>query len=190
MGVEIIGPSPLLPGSAPAATRWRSGQYYTSPAVSAAATAAPTQNTMRAHPLDVPHDVTVDRIAVEVTGAGGAGSVVRLGIYLDDGTGVPGALLLDAGAGIDGTSATGQAITISQALSRGRLWLACVSQVGTVPTMRALAGGVAGVDLGTTIATNVAVGYQSGTSTSGALPASFGTPTGGVVVPKIMVRVV
>lgn len=188
MGIEFQR-GYLTKGSAAASIRWRSGYYYTTTGVSSSATAAPPLNTMRCIALDVPYPMPIDRIGVEITSAGGAGSVVRLGVYKDDGTGLPGALLFDAGAGIDGTSTGGPAITVSQTLPQGRVWLAYVAQVGTVPTCRGVVIGTQGIDIGTTPSGTNAQGYQSGTSVSGALPASFGTPTSAVVPPKIAVRV-
>jgi len=96
-------------------------------------TGVPTQDSLRATPFHVAVQTNFDQIAAEVTGVIAA-STVRLGVYADDGRGLPGALLLDAGT-INGNSATVQAIAINLNLSPGRYWLCAVSQ-GGAPTMR------------------------------------------------------
>lgn len=75
-----------------------------------------------------------DRITCRVT-TGGAGSVVRLGIYLPASNGYPGNLLLEAPSTIDGNSATNHEITISQYIPPGRIWYAGVAQGGVAPAM-------------------------------------------------------
>lgn len=79
------------------------------------------------HPFPIPRALTATRIGVDITIVGSAGSLVRMGIYLDDGTGKPGALLLDAGTVI-GTGAGLILATISQALSPGFVWVGAVNQ--------------------------------------------------------------
>lgn len=119
-------------------------------------------------PLLIEKACTVDRIGLEVTGAGAATCVIRLGIYADDG-GVPGSLIIDAGT-IDGTSATYQEITISQALSVGRIWLTCVQQVTGTPTVRANRYGP-GVPMSSSA-------QLSGAAERGSLRVSAGVPSG------------
>jgi len=127
--------------------------------------------TLRGMGVYIPTAKTIDRIGAEVTSAGESGSVVRLGIYNDDGTGYPGALLLDAGT-IDGTSATVQPITISQAVNAGLYWFVAAVQAAptTQPTLRVVSA-----------ATNAISGSAGGSAaspTSGALGFSQGSVTG------------
>jgi hypothetical protein len=111
----------------------RTGFYQTMPGPTA--TSPMGVGYIVAVPFSSPIAFTATKIGLNITGAGSAGSTVRLGIYNDDGAGHPGTLLLNAGT-IDGTSATFQEITISQALKAGTVyWLAlivttasCVSQ--------------------------------------------------------------
>lgn len=86
-------------------------------------------------PFPVIRDITVDRIAAEVTTAASAGKHARLGIY-QNGTNLhPGSLLLDAGEVlVDSTGA--KAITIDQSLTKGLYWIALVAESGT--TFRSL----------------------------------------------------
>ncbi len=91
-------------------------------------------NQLLVQPFLAARNITVDRIAVQITIAGGAGTLVRLGIYRDNGAGYPGVLLLDAGS-VPADGATGnKTITISQALTKGLYWTALISD-GT-PTIR------------------------------------------------------
>jgi hypothetical protein len=83
-------------------------------------------------PLMLPVNNTPDRLGIEVTSAGSAGSVHRLGIWADN-NGVPGTLLLDAG--VVATDTIGiKEITISQALSANTLYWAGVAQQGAPAT--------------------------------------------------------
>ena len=118
-----------------------------------------------ASPIVTDQAMTITRLGIEVTSAGGAGSVVRLGIYADS-SGLPGSLVLDAGT-INGTSATYQEITISQALSAStRYWLMAVAQIGGNVTLRAARGGV-----------SVPMAYTSTVNEAAALRFTTGYPT-------------
>ena len=112
----------------------RTGEYYSSD-TNLSATLAITANELYGVPLVVARNITVDRIAFEVTGAGAGGTTARMGIY-NNGTNLyPGTLLLDAGT-VSVASTGIKAITIAQALPKGIYFLALVSD-GT-PTIRAV----------------------------------------------------
>ena len=88
-------------------------------------------NQLYAMPFPLEINRVADRLVVDITAQ--AGEKIRMGIYLDNGSLLPGVLLLDAGEIT--LSATGEiAYTISQALTKGTIWLAFVSN-GT-PTIR------------------------------------------------------
>lgn len=107
----------------------RSGEYYGSQLEASTQTSPVSANQLYGNPIVVPATATYDRIAC-YTSSGAAGNV-RQGIYQDNG-GIPGALVLDAGAMAVG--ATSNVITISQSLSGpAKYWLACVFSAG--PTM-------------------------------------------------------
>lgn len=133
----------LLIPSIPPLVRHRSGFYYPAHGV-ITGTLAPSENAARAMPFWLPAPRHADRIGVEVTSAGEAGSVVRLGIYADgDEESKPGDLIVDAGT-IAGDGATGfKAVTISEDLPAGLVWLVVVAQSATTtrPTMRTLSSG-------------------------------------------------
>lgn len=80
-------------------------------------------------------DITVDRIAIDVTIAGAGGTKARLGIY-NVGTNLyPGSLLLDAGTvAVDATGV--KSITINQSLTKGLYFTALVSD--GIPTIAGL----------------------------------------------------
>lgn len=102
-------------------------------------TGAPSNGVLRLTPKFIPVAVRIDRLGVEVTSAGEAGSVVRLGVYADDGTMRPGALVVDGGT-VDGTSATAQSVTVDVALERGWYWFGAATQLApaTQPTLRTI----------------------------------------------------
>lgn len=131
-------------------------------------------------------------LTIAATGSGSGGSlvisgcVIRLGIYADNGSGFPGALVIDAGT-IDGHSATVQEITISQALSAGTYWFGAVVQgvTTTQPTMRTGTPAFAPISSSTIPATNaIYFGYAAGGTVNNGLPNPFNSPspsgTGGV----------
>lgn len=98
------------------------------------ATYAIEADTLFATPFVIARDLTVDRIAIEVTGLVDP-SNARLGIYRNSSEALlyPGSLLLDAGA-IDSATTGIKAITIDQALVKGTYWAALISN--DTPTIR------------------------------------------------------
>lgn len=93
----------------------------------------PTEAQLRACSFVVNTTTTIDRLGLNIYSVGTTGSVIRLGIYADDGSYGPGALILDAGT-VPGTSTgTGdRAIVLDPVLTltAGTYWLACVNQGG------------------------------------------------------------
>jgi hypothetical protein len=88
-------------------------------------------------PLRVDTGFNVVGIGIEVTTAGQAGAVLRLGIYIDSGS-APGALLLDAGT-VAADSTGIKTLPISATLTAGWWWLAALPQncPTTLPVTRA-----------------------------------------------------
>lgn len=112
------------------------GRWVTLSANQVRSSNAPTQGQMRGFPVWLDAG-TLDRIGVEVTKEGSAGAVLRLGIYADNGKGLPETRVLDAGT-IDATILGTHEITISQVVTSGVYWLVCASQGGptTPPQFR------------------------------------------------------
>ena len=160
-GLEYATPSSGggKPSAVFASGFWTSIPGYTDSALALA------QDVPLAVPIVTDQAVTITRLGIEVTSAGGAGSVVRLGIYADS-SGLPGSLVLDSGT-INGTSATYQEITISQALSAStRYWLMAVAQVGGNVSVRSARGG-----------SPVPQAYTTGPNEAGSLRFTGGYPT-------------
>lgn len=102
------------------------GQYITGAIVYAISTATVNANYMYTRPFHIDRNATFDRIGVEITTGGGAGKLLRLGIYSDNGAGYPGSLALDAGT-VDANAVAVAVITISKALTHGDYWLVAFS---------------------------------------------------------------
>jgi hypothetical protein len=135
-------------------------------------TVAPSANVLRAFPFIVPYNTTLDRIAINVTGALAGNQ--RMGIYADDGNLHPGNLLLDAGT-VD-TSGTGaKTLTISQVVTAGTLlWICLVGNAA--PTIRALpaSSGIPLLGYDNTLGTDAGIGWST-PLTYAALPSTWPT---------------
>lgn len=151
------------------------------PQSAATSTSATLGNgTLRVSPIVVPNDVVISHLGIDVAIAGEAGSTFRVGIYEDSTSfaGYPGALLIEAAAVVDGTSATVQEVACAISLDGNRLyWIGGAVQNAptTQPSIRTIsaAGAPGGLVAGSAPAANASMlGYQH-TSVSGALPATF-----------------
>lgn len=136
-----------------------------------------TTSTLYLTPWDLPVGVTLTRLGTDVAIIGDTGSKLRLGIYADNGSYYPGALILDAGQ-LLGDSATVQELTISQALAAGTYWIGAVSQsvTTTAPTIRVTSSYSPRLPLGSSATLPAAAGTASSyiqTGVTGALPGTF-----------------
>jgi hypothetical protein len=147
-----------------------------------------SNNTGRAFPIYIPHDVTLTRIGAEVVTIGQAGSKYRLAIYADTGGFLPGTLVLDAGQ-IAGDVAGFAELTISQFLSAGVYWLEGTVQLGatTQPTMRTFVP-AAPSPVFTSAPSGGAGGFFESTVISGAPPATFTVNGTTGTVPRIHLK--
>lgn len=169
--------------------RW----YTSATTVHATGTTALGSNFLRATPFVVPKTITLDRIGMEITGAGTAGSFVRLGIYSTTDN-LPYGLVLDAGT-IAGDSATFQSISINQTLTAGLYWLTYVHNSAASITFRTILvnTGVPSI-LGVTESLgsgNINANLISSTFTYGNLPDPFdytGITASGLNIAIISVR--
>ena len=189
-----IGGSDALTGPSIGAVplNWTTGDYeravWGTTGVSALAM---TLNRMYASAIYVPRGASIDRVAIEVTIAGSAGSVVRMGLY-SNGTNAVGDLLFDAGT-VDTETSTGyKEITVSWTNLTGDIyWIVAVAQVAA-PTVRGVSsnthlGGFGPYNLGLNNAPDRWQVFQSA-SVSGALPSTFTTNTA-TLGPIMLVRV-
>src|SRR4051812_39435289 len=135
------------------------GYYFAAPGGST--TGSRPNGALYAHPLFIGRTMTVARIGVDVTTAGSAGALCRLGIYADNGWGLPGTLLLDAGV-VDCTTTGVKELTITQALAPGLYWFAAATQGAptTAPVYRLVSGALQPV--GDTSAANVSANALNG----------------------------
>lgn len=155
-----------------------SGQWYP-PAnmiIAPSSSLTLTANQLWALPFYVDTTQTYTRIGVRVNGAD-AGKAIRLGIYSDS-SGVPGALVLDAGT-VSTTSTGLQEITISQSLTPGWYWLAFVANTSTA-TILSGTGSTGSIPMmGVTDPTSYVNNYAAyKTFSYAALPNPFGSLTG------------
>lgn len=154
----------------------KSGNYYfTNYAGATAVNAAPGNNSLRLSPFFVPRAVTLTRLGMEIVAVGDAGSTVRLGIYADDGTGQPGALLLDAGT-IPGDAVAMVEIVINLALPAGQYWVGNVVQGAPVtqPSLRVMNNSLTLVGISTIPAAGTGYYTFTVTGVAGALPNPVG----------------
>lgn len=183
---------------------YKTGSYYL-PHSSGSGQTSNTlvNNTLRLLPLVITKRVQIVRVGADFSAAGEANSVYRIGIYADDGAGLPtGAALLDAGSistgtGNAGTVATGGTpgvyeITVAITLAPGLYWFGGVVQGAptTQPTMRTVNPAVLtnSLPLAAIPSANVTVIGFSMTGASGALPTWSGTTTSGSG-PRLFYRV-
>lgn len=191
---QVTGLTAALAAKVPrseAVFRRLSAVAYAAPRILSLSTYAAALNSMHLQPMPLTAG-TLDRIGIEVTGAGGVGSVIRLGLYADNGEGFAGALILDAGT-VDSTGTGVKEITVSQAVSAGLYWLAYVAQVGTAPTVRSGLGVDGGTHNETTAANIGLYNYPRVVTTHGGIAGALPTPApaAGAVefrAPRVFVR--
>ena len=100
-------------------------------------TVAMAIDTVRYYPMVVDHPIQVDQLSVEVTAAGGASTVGRLGIYHADTDFQPTTLVVDAGTVlVDSTGPKHLAVSPAEVLLPGRYVMAFNSDAA--PSLRAL----------------------------------------------------
>ncbi len=118
---EALRPSPLL---------WVAGRWYSSHVLGSAGTAAPAASELRLLPWYVPVARSIDRVGCNVSTAGTAAHVARLGVYnADPVSGLPTTVLVDAGTVAVDT--TGQKEVAVTATVHGLHWLGLTAQSGT-----------------------------------------------------------
>lgn len=178
----ISGPAVIASGGA-AGSSYKAGAWLFPPL--APTTAALSNGVMSAARVAISEPTNITAIAAEVTVAGSAGSVVRLGIYNDNGHGYPGSIMVDAGT-IDGTVVGVATITFDGFSGRptpvvtaaGTYWIVGVSQgaPATNPTVRINSGTAHGVLFATAAAgmINNSTSYTM-SGVTGGLPANFST---------------
>ena len=154
----------------------RSGMYSASGEPTGSGQAM-TQSLLIARPIIFDKSGTIDQVLINLT-AVAASSVVRLGLYADDGSFYPGALLADWGVSpgtIDTSVTTGtRTITVSQAVKAlTPYWHAIVAQ-GGAPSVGGDNRVFGNIPTAAQAMTAINKGYTQAAVT-GALPANFTT---------------
>jgi hypothetical protein len=171
----ITGTAVYIPNGTGVTGTWIAGQGY-----------------FNSVPVFINKTVTADRISLNVSGAGTAGAVLRMGIYNSDANYQPSTLLLDAGT-VAANAIGVKEITINQVLTPGVYWIGAVGQVANVGNCTAYSSSAyTGMLSMTSYLTQTFTGYQMGPSITGALPSTFtlGFPGNGPnQAPAIKLRV-
>lgn len=159
-----------------------SGQYYVCNSETATSTSATMgNNNLRVSPWVVTQPLSITKLFAEHTAnTADSGAVLRIGIYADNGTQQPGALILDAGT-LDMTAAAAvQEVTVNKALAPGLYWAGgALQNVSTQPTLRTVSNTGIGVPqlqpLGSSLPSADArrITYLHNGTVSGALPDPF-----------------
>jgi hypothetical protein len=156
------------------------GRFFFAASPGASGTIATTNGRLTATPVFFAKPVTIDALFAEVTAAGNAGAQVCLGIYADDGTGDPGALLVDGGTVAADAVAVAQVTFSAITLQPGMYWFAAAIQnAGTAaPTLRSVSGSATaahhpGSSTLPGAAAAIVCATHSATVTSGGLPATW-----------------
>lgn len=136
---------------------------------------------------------TIDRIAINVTGAGTSGATYRIGIYLPDSGNpfLPGSLLLDAGTvAVDSTGF--KEATVSQALDIGLYWIGGATQGSAADAAITRVyhegwGNSLGISQGTSPSSTTIMCLVDN-SVSGALPSTFSLEATSTIIPAFWLR--
>lgn len=167
---------------------------YSSVSGNATTSAAQLNANMRAISFVITANCAIDRVGFEVTIAGEASSILRCGIYSDNGNGFPGSLLVELGTKpVNAVAVVEYMISPKLRLKPGIYWLAGALQgaASTPPTLRVATEVPFGAPAES--AANAIGSTPRGLTTSGVtggLPAVF--PAGAVitgVVPRFCWRI-
>jgi hypothetical protein len=155
------------------------GGYYILPPASSYGTTSYTLNRMFLYPFFFTRALKLDRIGIEITTAGSAGSVVRLGLYLasPDRSGFPEKLLIDA-ATVDTTTTGVKDATIDVLVPAGVVWAAAVAQVAAPVGRMTNMMHASGLSVFTSAPDNNVRPHLHRGSISGALPDPAGPEAG------------
>lgn len=157
-------------------------------------TAQFSNGVLRLVPVYVGSDIKVDKVAAEVTVAGDAGCVVRIGVFTDA-QGLPGSPVIDATVAGDAIAVAEATLGSAVPLAPGWYWVGGAAQGVTVtaPTVRTTAGASPNYPILGTTAANVMQSAQAGhtkTGVTGALSAFGTTPSPVTTAPRIVARLV
>ena len=170
----------------PIALSLTSGRWYTGNLIANNSGFTLIQADVFYMPISFIAGATLTKLGINISGAGTSGSVVRLGVYTDNGKGSPGVLVKDYGT-VAGTSATFVSTTaFTQGLPPGAYWFACCGQGSPATQPNVWATYENYTQVGQTTSTDLNVpGYLGSTTATGALPSTPGTVTDYSAVPIV-----
>jgi hypothetical protein len=132
---------------------------------------------LRIVPWKVEREFTLAELGADISTAGEAGALYRIGLYGDAGTGYPGGLLVDAGTVAADTTGVKMAAFTPITITPGLYWVGGVVQnvVTTQPTIRTVASWEPPIRLRMTSvpASGASAVGHSMTNVTGALPSSI-----------------
>jgi hypothetical protein len=147
------------------------GNWMEAPGVGNRGTATPTLNELRVSPWFVPEAATWDRVGHENKTAGGAGSIMRIGIYRDNGSGYPSTLYWESPSTLDSTATGMLTHTVSLTIPAGLYWVGAVAQVAA-PGWETMSNFNLAVNTQDPAVGSASAGY-SHSGVTGAFPATF-----------------
>lgn len=168
-----------LPVPVAGMTPFRAGYYY-SPLSTGSTTNTSAEATLRGIPVVPAISTVINAVAFEVTTAGSAGALVRVGVYRTATNGIDLELVVDGGT-VDATTTGTKTKSISAPVKGGEIiWLVAVPQgaATTAPVLRCVQN-TTPVYLGSTDANLMMQNQLSGiqvTGVTGALPATITAP--------------
>jgi hypothetical protein len=184
--------SPLYAGQA-IQTFMRPNTYnYTLPCTGVTTNNSLGNGTLRATPWYVNRPLTVTRIGTEITAAGDSGSIIRLGIYTDDGTGYPSTLVAGSETSVPADAVAVPEATISVTLNPGVYWICAVVQnvTTTQPTVRVPANAMVAIGRPSIPGANNSEICYIQNNVIAALPSTFSASVGTAgQAPRVFVRV-
>lgn len=181
----------VLPVPVAGTTPFRAGYYY-SPLSTGSTTNTSTEALLRAIPVVPAIGTTINALAFEVTTAGSAGALVRVGVYRTAANGIDLELIVDGGT-IDATTAGTKTKSLTAPVKAGEIiWLASVPQgaATTAPILRCIQN-TTPVYLGATDPNLMMQNQLSGLQVSGvtgALPTTITAPGPTTAPHKMLVK--
>ena len=157
--------------------------YYSSPVIEYGGAGSPGDGSLTAYPIWFSHTETWTRIVANVeTGSGTATEKIRLGIWSNNASNQPGALLVDSGE-LSLQTISEASATISQVLTANTLyWIGSVANdastlaATTIASARRTLDSLAGIDAIATQLDDSGIAFQRAYAFA-ALPDPWGTPS-------------
>jgi hypothetical protein len=145
-----------------------SGRFYFGNPGDTALAVLTVASTLYAVPVQVPNNISLASLGISTT-TGQTGGACHLGVYEDNGSGYPGALIVDSGAitGMTATAINSASLSSPPSLLPSTVWLASIfTASSTMPS-------VAGIDPLYTGATNAYLGADTAAHAAAASATAF-----------------